>query len=208
MTRNGLSLLVLSVVAITLGCSSENIDKQPSKESKTDKSTSQTFESSPRVLTKAEQTLAGVWLGKAFLEDKLVEAEFEARPNDEEKMAFVDEAELFLTTMVAVHFKNDGTFEQDIEQAATGMRQMGQGTWRVRDQQGDKLIVETVEVDAEGKEITTERLFQLYPDQNGFAMPAPVVESLTSCNPLLIFSRQQDFTDDRTAETPAEELKR
>ncbi len=208
MPRNGLSLLLLCVLTFALGCSSEKNDSQSSDDTKTKKTVSNSTESGQRVLTAAEQTLAGVWLGTAFLEDQLVEAEFEAKPSDEEKNAFVNEAELFLTTIVAIHFKADGTFEQDIEQSASGLRQVGEGTWRVRDQQGDKLIVETVERDAEGNEVTAERLFQLYPDKNSFAMPAPVGDSLSQCNPLLIFSKQNNFVDDRTAETTGEDVTR
>ena len=208
MARKGLSLLVLFGLAITLGCSTEKKDTQPADEKKNDKTTSTSTDSGPRVLTQTEQKLTGVWLGAAFLEEKLVETEFEAKTTDEAKLALVDEAEAFLSTIVAIHFKPDGTFEQDIELSATGARQTGAGTWRVTGEQGEKLVVQTIERDADGNEVKAENLYQFYPDGNGFAMPAPVVDSLAKCNPLLIFSRQNDFVDDRTAETSGDDITR
>lgn len=208
MARNGISLLLLCVLALSLGCSSENNDSKPAKGTKADKTAANPAnagitKTSERDLSPAEQVLTGIWLGSAYLDDKLVEAEFEAKPTDEEKAAFLDEAEIFLTTVVAIHFKPDGTFEQDIEQAASGLRQVGEGTWRVLSQKNDKLIVETTEKDSEGHVVTVERLFRLYPDQNGFAMPAPVADSMGPCGPLLVFSRQNPLVDQRTAESPA-----
>lgn len=209
MARNGLSLLILCGLVISLGCSSEKKATHPTGETKpADKTADTSTESGPRVLTQAEQKLAGVWLGAAVLKEDLVEAEFEAKADDEARLAFVNEAEAFLSTIVAIHFKRDGTFEQDIELAATGARQTGSGTWRVTGQQDSKLIVQLTELDAEGNEIQAENLYQFYPDGNRFAMPAPVVDSLTKCSPLLVFSRQDDFVDDRTAETTGEDVTR
>ena len=207
MARKGLSLLMLGCLAIALGCSSEKKESQPTGEKKADK-TASTSEAGTRALSQVEQKLAGVWLGAAFLEEKLVEAEFEAKDGDEAKLAFVNEAEAFLSTVVAIHFKHDGTFEQDIELSATGARQTGTGTWRVVSQQDDKLIVETTERDSDGNAVKSESLYQFYPNGDEFAMPAPVGDSLAKCNPLLVFSRQAGFTDERTAETPNDEINR
>lgn len=209
MAHKGLSLLMLCGLAIAIGCSSEKKETKPADEKKSaDKTAATSTDTGSRVLTQTEQKLAGVWLGAASLKEELVEAEFEARTADEDKLAFVNEAEAFLSTVVAIHFKRDGTFEQDIELVATGARQTGSGTWRVTGEQGDKLVVQTTELDADGNEVQAEYLYKFHPEGNEFAMPAPVVDSLTKCSPQLIFSRQNDFIDDRTADTSGYDVNR
>lgn len=201
MNRKGLSLLFLLAVSLTLGCGSDKKEnqKQPNDNQPADK-TASTEPAPQRTLTRVEQKLVGVWLGSAALEDKLVEAVFEAQADDAAKVAFVDQAESFLSTAMALHFKSDGTFEQDIEQAAAGIRQSGIGSWKVLEVQANEILVETVERDVDGNEVVAQRKFRLYPNGKAFAMQAPVSATLSKCNPRLVFTLQSQFADDRTAE--------
>lgn len=201
--RKGLSILLLTVLSITFGCASQE-STPPNDPSAKDQTASVSTESTVRTLSDQEQQLVGVWLGNAFLDESLVETQFDQQATPELQTSFVDQAESFLSTIIAIQFNDDGTFEQDIEQSVTGLRQTGKGTWRVTGKRDDKVVVETVETNIDGEEVTAERLFRFYPDGNRFAMAAPVSDSLASCNPLLIFGRQAGFSQDRTADAQDE----
>lgn len=136
--------------------------------------------------------VVGTWLGQAMLDETALEQKLEQLPADEQERIFVI-AENFLSTVMAMDVRNDGTIESDIEMQPLGepaIRDNTVGQWRATQIDDDQLAVELAELAADDSTVITKRSFRFYPDRNAFVMSVPIPTELEGCQAMMIFERQ------------------
>jgi hypothetical protein len=138
-----------------------------------------------------DQKLVGVWLGEAYLDESRLELKLQTLP-PQQQQEILQRARTFMTTMMAVDFRADGTLENDGEVTPVGgtpIRLGGSGTWRAIESNENKLLIETTEKLADGTISTTKQLYRFYPDGRQVALTIEMDE-LDGCSPMIIFTRQ------------------
>ena len=203
-----LALIALLGLFAVVGCSSENNQSespsQPQQQPSADKTAQSQSASEP--FAAAQQKLVGLWWGRPSLAEEQARQAIESEADENVRNRILDNARLFLSTEMAMQLSADGSMEQEVEVVINGKPQKisGTGTWRVIDQRDNNtVIVEVVEIAANGTSTTTQRLFQLGADNQRFLMPAPVIDELTKFNAVMVFDRIPDQPDSRTAAQPA-----
>ncbi len=194
MTRTFLTWLGIFSICFSLGCANKESEKKKTDE-KSENKTAEVQED----FSDLEQQLAGIWVGSAWLEEAKVNAILDGDADQGTKNAFITEAEVFLTTIMAIDFKPDGTMEQHVELTLPNGAEdemIGVGTWEITGRDGERAVLRMVEVNADGTETESQRLVQFSNNGLQFAIPAPVSESLANCDALIVFDKQ---VQDRTA---------
>ncbi len=138
-----------------------------------------------------EQKLVGVWLGEAYLDESRLELKLQTLP-PQRQQEILERARTFMTTILAIDFRADGTLENDGEVTPVGgtpIRLGGNGTWRALESNENKLLIETTERLVDGTISTTKQLYRFYPDGRQVALTVEMDE-LDSCSPMIIFTRQ------------------
>ncbi len=141
----------------------------------------------------ASELLVGTWLGGAYLDGVKLEAVLGNVPAPS-RNEIQTHAQNFLTTVMAIDFRNDGSVIHDIEISPQGgrtIRQGSTGTWRVVEKDNRRIVVETVESLADGQSETSRKVCRLYEDGDHFALQIDLPGPLADCNPLLVFARQE-----------------
>ena len=139
-----------------------------------------------------QQVLVGVWLGEAYLDAKLVEEKLQSLP-PQRQQEVVQHARAFLSTVMAIDFRSDGTMENEVELKSLDgqpLREGGTASWRVIEANDDRLLVETSEQLADGTTTVDKQLYRVYPDGNRMALVVLLNDDLGSCNPMIVFARQ------------------
>jgi hypothetical protein len=138
-----------------------------------------------------EQKLVGVWLGEAYVDQSLLERKLQTL-SPVRQQEILQRAQTFMTTVMAVDFRADGTMENEGEVIPAGgspIRLGSQGTWQAIESDQNKLLVAVTEQLADGSFSTTNQLYQFYPDGKQVALTV-AMDELSSCNPMIIFTRQ------------------
>lgn len=153
---------------------------------------SQPASTQPDLVAMQQQKLVGVWLGEAYLDERRLEQKLQSL-DAEHQQQMIQRAGTFLTTVMAIDFRADGTMENEGEVTPHGQRPVrlgGQGTWRVIEAQEDRMIVETVEQLPDGSTNAVRQAYRFYPDGKKVAMMISMKDELDTCNPMIIFTRQ------------------
>ena len=134
----------------------------------------------------------GTWLGQAILDETSLEKKLEPLPPAEQERIFVI-AQNFMSTVMAMDIRQDGTIESEIEMQPMGERPIRDSTvgqWRATQTDHDQLSVELAELAADNSTVTIQRDFRFYPDRNAFVMSVPIPDELQGCEAVMIFERQ------------------
>ncbi len=155
------------------------------------------------------QKLVGAWLGSAFLDEQRLVEKLESLPNDRQTAA-VNLADEFLTTVVAMDLRQDGSLELEIEVTPFGsqpLRDGGVGTWRIVETSADQVLIEMRTKLSDGEVTTDRHRFRYYPDGNQIAQLVPLGADLDPCNPVIILHRQPVSQTNMAEQTAVGELK-
>lgn len=134
----------------------------------------------------------GTWLGQAIMDETTLEQKLEQLPAAEQERVFVI-AENFMSTVMAMDIRQDGSIESEIEMQPLGERPIRESTvgqWRATQVDNDQLAVELAELAADNSTVVTKRNFRFYPDRNAFVMSFPIPPELEGCEAVIIFERQ------------------
>ncbi len=152
-----------------------------------------------------EKKLLGVWLGEAVLNEALVEEKLQTLPPERQQLV-LNRASSFLSTIMAIEFRADGTMENEIALTPVDgqpLRDGRVGTWKVIEQKADQIVIETAETMADGSVMTSQRLYEVSPDGSQVALRVPMNDELGACQPMILFSRQY-LSDSNLAQQPGD----
>lgn len=194
--RSVLSTIMTGVVVVSVGCA-----ERPAVVSSIDLQVEQ--DQSPATIATGvadqsattaplSQAVVGTWLGQAMLDEPTLERKLEQLTPDEQERVFII-AENFLSTVMAMDVRNDGTIESEVEMQPLGeapIRDSTVGQWRATQTGADQLAIELEELAEDDSTVLTKRSFQFYPDRNAFVMPVPIPEELKGCQAIMVFERQ------------------
>jgi hypothetical protein len=164
---------------------------QTETQSETDGLSTTTESTTPEAKLNPDRVV-GIWLGTAAFN----EANLKSKLNSLEEMRqdnVIAQAESFLSTVMAIEFRRDGSFENDLEMVAVDgqpLRDGTQGQWRMVESNGQAFVIETTETSTEGTTSTSQATYQLGQDVNEFSLSVPVTADLQGCDARLVFKRQ------------------
>ena len=184
-----LSTLMAGVITLSLGCA-----EQPASVSSGDQQPAAVAMggSANAPAASLESVAVGTWLGQAILDENSLEQKLEKLPPAEQERIFVI-AQNFMSTVMAMDIRKDGTIESEVEMKPMGERPFRESTvgqWRATQIDSDQLKVELAELAADNSTVLTQRNFRFYPDRNAFVMSLPIPTELQGCEAVMIFERQ------------------
>ena len=142
--------------------------------------------------TSMHQKLTGVWLGWASLDQSRLQEALSQLP-PAQRAVTAAKAKSFLSTVMAIDFRRDGTVENDLEIVATNGQVLRDGTtgnWTVLESTIQGVLVETTETIADGSVSRAQKRYQFLSSENEFAMPVEVDAELSQFNARMVFQRQ------------------
>ena len=154
-----------------------------------------------RSTQEAQQSLAGLWLGRAVINEDTLKSLL-AGMTEPQQQALLKESQTFVSTQMAMQLANDGSMETAIEVTPVGAQPIQGQTfarWNVLEAQGNQVIVETTQQDENGKTTQSQTTYTVSADGNRIVMQANVASALAQCEPLIYLDRQVDA---RFAEAP------
>lgn len=190
------SIFVTGFLVGALGCSepasetsaksqTTTLDSQAASETT---STSTNFKTQP-----TSNDLPGIWLGNAVIDKaKLTQKISSLTPEQQELI--LAKASSFLSTIMAVEYKPDGTLENDLEMVSMDgqvMRDGSRGNWRVLESRDSGLVIETSETLPDGNIAKTESFLKFFADGNRFVTAVTLGPDLRDCDAMIVFEKQQ-----------------
>jgi hypothetical protein len=136
--------------------------------------------------------LTGVWLGEAMMD----EAKFQQKLSllsPEQQQLMLAKARSFMSMVMAIEFRNDGTIQNGVEIVSTDgqiLRDSAVGKWKIVSAENNDLVVETRETLSDGTIVTDQNIYTFLPEGDRFAMAVPVSGELQGCNPMMVFAKK------------------
>lgn len=149
----------------------------------------------------AQQALAGLWLGKAIINEDTLKSLL-AEMTEPQQQALLKESQTFVSTQMAMQLANDGSMETAVEVTPVGAQPIQGQTfarWRVLEAQGNQVIIETTQQNENGEATQSQTAYTVSADGNRIVMQANVGSALAQCEPLIYLDRQ---IDERMAQSP------
>lgn len=194
------------------GCSepnSETSDKSQSTDPGTE-TASVTIPTNATVEAKLTlDDLPGIWLGNAVLDEAKLTQKISSLTPEQQELVLA-KASSFLSTIMAIEYKTDGTLENDLEMVSMDgqvMRDGSQGNWRVLESRVDGLVIETSETLPNGTIAKNESFLKFFADGNRFVTAVTLGPDLQDCDAMIVFEKQQ-LTGVNVAEQKLETEKR
>jgi hypothetical protein len=189
-------LLLAGAVALGSfsGCNSgaENRSAQPTQTDNQAGSESAAVQQDLLAGVNAKQQLIGVWLGQALLDEEALLQKLKPL-SPPQRTEVLRSAEEFLTTVMAMELRGDGSMEKEFEITPNGgqpLRDGGSGAWRIVESKGDQAVMETTATLFDGTVVTDRQLLRFYPDGNRLAVSVQLGDTLAGCNPQIVLYRQ------------------
>lgn len=138
------------------------------------------------------RNLTGVWLGEAVLDQQKLQQTVSQLDAEAQKLVGV-KVESFLSTVMAMEFREDGTVENEVEIRSTDGKMLRDGSvasWRILESKPNGLLVQTQERIADGSVATDQLFYQFSGDRNRIAIQIPVSQELQGCDAMIVFERQ------------------
>ncbi|MDG1872555.1 MAG: hypothetical protein P8J27_01490 [Mariniblastus sp.] len=145
-----------------------------------------------QVASISPQLLTGVWLGQASLDVEKLERKIENLPPQQQQVVAA-KANSFLSTVMAMDFRSDGTVENEIEIISIdgqSLRDGSVGQWKVLDSTAEGLMVETEEQLDNGTVAKDKMFYRFFDNGNQVAIAARVSEDLAGCDTVIVFERR------------------
>jgi hypothetical protein len=190
------SIFVTGFLVGALGCSEPASETSAKSQTTTldSQAASETTSTSTNVKTQpTSNDLPGIWLGNAVIDKaKLTQKISSLTPEQQELI--LAKASSFLSTIMAVEYKPDGTLENDLEMVSMDgqvMRDGSRGNWRVLESRDSGLVIETSETLPDGNIAKTESFLKFFADGNRFVTAVTLGPDLRDCDAMIVFEKQQ-----------------
>lgn len=190
------SFLFASSMTGMLGCS-EPLSEATGKSQSLDPGTKIVFVTIPTTATVEDKLLLndlpGIWLGNAVMDKSKLTQKISSLSPEQQELVLA-KATSFLSTIMAVEYKADGTLENDLEMVSIDgqvMRDGSQGNWRVLESQVDGLVIETSETLPNGTIAKTESFLKFFANGNRFVTAVTLGPDLQDCDAMIVFEKQQ-----------------
>jgi len=190
------SIFVTGFLVGALGCSEPASETSAKSQTTTldSQAASETTSTSTNVKTQpTSNDLPGIWLGNAVIDkEKLTQKISSLTPEQQELI--LAKASSFLSTIMAVEYKPDGTLENDLEMVSMDgqvMRDGSRGNWRVLESRDSGLVIETSETLPDGNIAKTESFLKFFADGNRFVTAVTLGPDLRDCDAMIVFEKQQ-----------------
>ena len=186
-------LVAITCIALcfTVGCAKPKTSQPVNRPEAT---TSQATSTPPDKIAQAytSENLMGIWLGNATLDETKLRRKLESLAPEQQQLALA-KAKSFLSTLMAVEYRHDGTLENDLEIVSIDgqiLRDGSTGSWRVVEPRNDGLLIETQETLSDGSVATGQSYLKFFADRSRFVAAVPISEDLQGCDAMLVFERQ------------------
>ena len=190
---SALTIMMAGVAALSVGCAERPASVSSAGEQDQAPAAIATGVSDRReTAAPLSDVIVGTWLGQAMLDETALEQKLEQLPADQQEKVFVI-ADNFMSTVMAMDIREDGTIESEVEMQPIGERPIRDSTvgqWRATQIDNDQLSVELAELAQDNSTVVTKRSFRFYPDRNAFVMSVPIPAELKGCQAMMIFERQ------------------
>lgn len=136
--------------------------------------------------------ITGVWFGTASLDTNKLQQKVQGL-TQEEQNAVAAKAQSFLSTVMAMDFRANGTVENEVELKSIDgqvIRDGSVGQWKVVEAKPNGLLVETQEKMSNGIVTTNQVFYQFFANGNQIAISVPVSQDLEGCDSMLVFERR------------------
>ncbi len=160
----------------------------------------------------ASERLVGTWLGVAYVEDEKVAARLAQVTDPTQRMSLDAQLATFQSMVVGAEFAADGSFTIEAELTPAGgqtARDATAGTWTIKSEDGDVVVVESKETKTDGLFELSEKEYTFIDDDHFVWIPA-VSQDLRECDAMIVFEKQTASTDEGTgvAEAPGSSVPR
>jgi hypothetical protein len=193
------AICVALAVVVCVGCGQPK--PTPTSAAPTQAPANETGEIQFRSTQQAHQSLAGLWLGKAVINEGTLKSLL-SEMTPPQQQALIKESQTFVSTQMAMQLAIDGSMETAIEVTPVGAQPIQGQTfarWTVVQAKGNQVIVETRQQNENGQATNSQTAYTMSPDGNRIVMQANVGSDLAKCEPLIYLDRQ---IDERFAEAP------
>ncbi len=189
------SFLFAGSITGSLGCS-ESLSETTVKSQSLELGTKIASTTTPTMTTVEDKLplddLLGIWLGNAVLDKSKLTQKISSLTPEQQELVLA-KATSFLSTIMAVEYKSDGTLKNDIEMVSIDgqvMRDGSQGNWRVLKSQVDGLVIETSETLPNGTIAKTESFLKFFANGNRFVTAVTLGPDLQDCDAMIVFEKQ------------------
>jgi len=186
-------------VVVCVGCGKPK--PVPTNESPAQAPANVTGELQFRSAQEAQKSLAGLWLGRAVINEDTLKSLL-AGMTEPQQRALLKESQTFVSTQMAMQLAIDGSMETAVEVTPVGAQPIQGQTfarWHVLEAQGNQVIIETTQQHENGEATQSQTVYSVSADGNRIVMQANVGSALAKCEPLIFLDRQ---SDERFAEAP------
>ena len=199
------TICIALVAIVCVGCGKPKA--VPTTEAPAQAPSNETSKFQFRSAEEAEQALAGLWLGKAAINEDTLQ-KLLAELEDPQQQALLKEAQTFASTQMAMQLAMDGSMETVVEVTPAGAQPIQGQTlarWSVVKAQGNQVVVQVTQQNESGQAVTSQTAYTVSPDANRIVMQANMESVLAQCEPLIFLDRQ---VDERVAQSPNDNLVR
>ena len=195
-TRILFGILLAGFIVGTLGCSEPtSVTSSPTPTTAPD---AQVASATPAKVSAVEaqptsNDLPGIWLGNAILDEAKLTKKISSLPSEQQELILA-KASSFLSTIMAVEYKPDGTLENDLEMVSIDgqvMRDGSQGNWRILESRDDGLVIETSEALSDGTIAKSKSFLKFFADGKRFVTGVTLGPDLQDCDAMIVFEKQQ-----------------
>ena len=193
------AICIALTVVVCIGCGKPK--QVPTNESPAQAPANETGEMQFRSAQEAQQLLAGLWLGRAAINDDTLNSLLVGM-TEPQQQALLKESQTFVSTQMAMQLANDGSMETAVEVTPVGAQPIQGQTfarWSVVKTQGDQVVIETIQQNENGEATQSQTAYTVSADGNRIVMQANVGSALAQCEPLIYLDRQ---VDERMAQSP------
>lgn len=190
------SIFVTGFLVGALGCSEPTSETSAKSQTTTldSQAASETTSTSTNVKTQpTSNDLPGIWLGNAVIDKAKLTQKISSLTTEQQELILA-KASSFLSTIMAVEYKPDGTLENDLEMVSMDgqvMRDGSRGNWRVLESRDSGLVIETSETLPDGNIAKTESFLKFFADGNRFVTAVTLGPDLRDCDAMIVFEKQQ-----------------
>ena len=182
---------VLSTISLlSLGCGADPNPPKPGADAREADQTAQQMNSATSAL---KNHLVGIWLGDARIDQAELAARMATLPP--EKQAEVKSIVAnFMTTVMAMHYTEDGVFENEVEMSINGaapIRDVSLGTYQVLSATDSGLKIKVNEQMADGSTSNGERLIRFSADRSQCEVAVPLGADFVGVTAKLVFTKQE-----------------
>jgi len=199
------AICISLATVVCVGCGKPKV--VPATETPAQAPVNETSKFQFRSAEEAQQLLAGLWLGKAAINEDTLGNLLAQLPQPQQQ-TLLKEAQTFVSTQMAMQLATDGSMETAVEVTPMGAQPIQGQTvarWSVINAQGNQVVVQVTQQNENGQAVTSQTAYTVSPDGNRIAMQANMESALAQCEPLIYLDRQ---VDERMAQSPNANLVR